>query len=168
MHYVVDRFNRIVDVDAAWDAAVSGDSGCPGVMRVRIIGRPLESFLAGDATKMFVRVAFDAVRLLGEPRVLPYRCDSTTERRRFEMTISAADGGLIRVTHRQVFAEPRLARSAISKARASAGWRCSQCMAVRLVGTREWVDAEGYTPLAQDVCPRCAGNLFEFSRAVVE
>jgi hypothetical protein len=162
MHYVVDASNRVVDVDDEWDTAAAGANGGARALRAQIVGQPLESFLAGDATKMFVRAALDAARLLRQTQVLPYRCDSPTQRRRFEMVISPLPDGAVHVAHRLVLAETRPPRAEQPKAQvhALAGWRCSQCMAVRLTGSHDWVEAEGYAPLAQDVCPSCATKLF--------
>lgn len=88
MHYIVDRSNLIVGVDEDWDSSANEQSE-PGDAPTadKIVGRPLDAILAGDATRMFVRAALDAARLLGESRRLPYRCDSAHERRRFEMLI---------------------------------------------------------------------------------
>jgi hypothetical protein len=160
MEYTVDASNRIIAVDDEWDtAAVSSVSGGP--VAATIVGRPLDEFLVGDATKMFVRSALDAARLLGETRVLPYRCDSPAERRLYEMLISPLNDGLVKVEHRLVSSEARPLRRSVSPPRARTGWRCSQCLAVRLTGTSEWVEDDRFVPLAQDVCPSCARRLFE-------
>jgi hypothetical protein len=160
MEYTVDVSNRIVAVDDEWDtAAVSSVPGGP--VAATIVGRPLDEFLVGDATKMFVRSALDASRLLGESRVLPYRCDSPAERRQYEMVISPLDDGLVKVEHRLVSSEVRTPRRGLSPLRARAGWRCSQCLAVRLAGTSVWIEDDCFVPLAQDVCPSCARRLFE-------
>lgn len=167
VHYVVDQSNRIVGVDENWDASATEQAQPGGAPTSdRIIGRPLEEFLAGDATKMFVRAALDAARLLGKSRRLPYRCDGPHERRRFEMVISPLAGGNVKVEHVLVETLPRIPRIP-SKARShpelSAGWRCSQCLNVRLVGSKEWGQSNPdlSAPLAQDVCPSCARRLFE-------
>lgn len=164
MHYVVDHSNRIVGVDGNWDAnATEQSQGGAAPTGDKIIGRPLEEFLAGDATKMFVRAALDAARLLGESRRLPYRCDGPHERRRFEMVISPLAGGHVKVEHVLVEALPRIASRPRPRLASSAGWRCSQCLGVRLVGSTEWgpADLDLGALLAQDVCPSCARRLFE-------
>lgn len=161
---MVDRSNLIVGVDEDWDTSATEQSQ-PGAAPTgdRIIGRPLEAFLAGDATKMFVRAALDAARLLGESRRLPYRCDGPHERRRFEMIISPLADGHVKVEHVLVEALPRIASHPRSRLLVSAGWRCSQCFCVRLVGSAEWAQSnlDASALLAQDVCPPCARRLFE-------
>jgi hypothetical protein len=169
MHYTVDLSNRIIDVGDDWDAAAEHGGGAAAAMRANVVGKPLEDFMAGDATKMFVRAALEATRLRGETRVLPYRCDSPSERRRFDMVISPLGQGLVRVEHRLVFAEARPpTRSTRPVARAWAGWRCSQCLAVRLTGSGDWVEDDDSVRLAQDVCPTCARKLFESPPSVTE
>jgi hypothetical protein len=169
MHYTVDLSNRIIDVGDDWDASLELGGGTASAMRAKVVGRPLEDFMAGDATKMFVRAALEATRLRGETRVLPYRCDCPSERRRFDMVISPLGQGLVRVEHRLVFAQARPpTRSTRPVARARGGWRCSQCLAVRLTSSGEWVEDDDSVKLAQDVCPACASQLFESPPAVAE
>ncbi len=166
MFYVIDASNCVVDLDSDWDSSLSNNGGAAHATRDRVLGRPLDQFLAGDATKMFVRAALDAARRFGQTRTLPYRCDSPTERRQFEMVISPAGDGQVRVEHRLVSSQVRPARADKPSTHSSAGWRCSQCLAVRHAGSQCWVSAdvaglhvtEG--PLAQDVCPSCASRLF--------
>lgn len=162
MMYEVDGQNRVVDVDADWDATAESTKGGSRAMRASIIGRPLEAFMSGDATKMFVRAALDAARLLGETRVLPYRCDVPGERRHCEMVISPLANGRVRVAHKLVLAEAVVPRSQLPNLRALAGWRCSQCCRVRLSGCDEWAesDAQFDARLVSDVCQDCAKALF--------
>jgi hypothetical protein len=166
VHYLVDKSNRIIDVDERWDATAARAQGGAGSMRSCIIGRALDEFMVGDATKMFVRAALDAARLSSETRVLPYRCDSADQHRRFEMVITPLGDGLVQVGHRLLEAQPRAPRGGTpSRARTLAGWRCSQCLFVRFSGGSEWFDTdlEPGALLAQDVCPRCAKRLFDAS-----
>lgn len=151
-------------MDKDWDASATEQSQRnTAPTRDKIIGRPLEAFLAGDTTKMFVHAALDAARLLGESRRLPYRCDGPQERRRFEMVISPLAGGHVKVEHVLVEVLPRIVRHARSRLDVSAGWRCSQCLLVRLVGSTEWGDSnlDMNAPLAHDVCPSCVRRLFD-------
>jgi hypothetical protein len=110
---------------------------------------------------MFVRAAIDAARHLRQPRLLPYRCDSPTERRRFDMVITPQTNGDVLVEHRLISSEPRPTRRKrpISAAR---GWRCSQCLSVCVEGNVQWLRVEEAPEglLAADVCPACAIQLF--------
>lgn len=162
MQYLVDRLNRIIDVDEDWDAATGSTARGAGLMRDRIIGRPLEGFMSGDATRMFMRAALDAARLLGQTRALPYRCDGPGQLRRFEMVIRPVGDGRVQVDHRLVLAQARAPRRHAPDADTAPGWRCSQCLRVRRVGSDEWLDLdiEHGALLAQDVCPSCGRRLF--------
>jgi hypothetical protein len=168
MFYRIDAANRIVEVSPEWDDFARVNDGKENALSSTVVGRPLDDFLAGDATRMFVRAAIDAARLLSQPRVLPYRCDSPTQRRRFEMHISADAQGSVTVTHCLVDTQPRPAR--LHHRTAIGGWRCSQCLSVRLPGGREWISADALTTsaLAQDICPACAGRLFNLKPRLSE
>ncbi len=163
MHYVVDRANLIVSVDETWDASAEQQSHAPEAPTSgRIIGRPLEAFLAGDSTKMFVRAALEAARLTGESRRLPYRCDSPLERRLFHMIVTPLDDGHVKVEHVLVEALLRTPCQPRASLALSTGWRCSQCLRIRPLGSTDWVDGELVlnAPLSHDVCPSCARRLF--------
>jgi hypothetical protein len=167
MFYVVDANNCVVDLDSDWDSFLSSNGGAAHAARSQVLGRPLDQFLAGDATKMFVRAALDAARLFGQTRVLPYRCDSPTERRQFEMVISPTNDGHVKVEHRLLSSQVRPARRSMGGSYPVGGWRCSQCLAVRHAGSPQWTSADAapdtspvVAPLAQDVCPSCASRLF--------
>ncbi len=162
MMYEVDAQNIVVNVDSEWDAEAGRVNGGSGAMRVSIVGRQLESFMSGDATKMFVRAALDAARLLGETRVLPYRCDVPGERRYCEMVISPLANGHVTVAHKLVLAEAKVPSRQLHKLRALTGWRCSQCCRVRLSGSDVWIESEDQfdSRLVSDVCQDCAKALF--------
>lgn len=162
MFYEVDRHNLIVDLDPAWDDFARANGGAVGATRAAVIGRPLLDFVAGDVARMFVSVALDSARLLERPRVLPYRCDSITRRRRFEMTITPHGQGSLLVDHQLVLDELK-PFSRWSPRRTAEGWRCSQCLAVLLQGTQQWIDADKAPSRlpAHQVCGDCARRLFE-------
>jgi hypothetical protein len=156
-----------VAVNAQWDELAQASNGGAGCNSARVIGRPLLDFVAGDATRMFVRAALSAVRLLHQKRVLPYRCDSPSERRRFEMVISPLQNGHVLVEHVLVHAQarpPSLQRWAAS-GRQRAGRRCSQCLSVKPRASQAWRSAEDVDAplLATDVCPPCMAQLVAFS-----
>jgi hypothetical protein len=163
VHYVVDRGNLIVSVDDSWDAsAVQQPDAREAPTSGRIIGRPLEAFLAGDSTKMFVRAALEAARLTGESRRLPYRCDSPHERRLFHMIVTPLQDGHVKVEHVLVEVLLRTPCQPRAKLVLSTGWRCSQCLRIRPLGSKDWVEGEldPNAQLSHDVCASCARRLF--------
>lgn len=161
--YEIDGDDRIVALNANWDAQAQQGDGGPRCTAAAIIGRPLLDFMAGDATHMFMRSALQAVRLLGQTRRLPYRCDSPSQRRRFEMVISPLPAGGVRIEHLLVEQAPRLpGLQRLARAgHMAAGWCCSQCLSVKLMGASEWLPPEALdtTLLAADVCPTCQNRL---------
>lgn len=170
--YEIDHNDRIVALNADWDTQAAEGDGGPRCTTAAIIGRPLMDFLAGDATRMFMRSALQAVRLLGQTRRLPYRCDSPSDRRRLEMVMSPLPGGGVRIEHVLVEQTPRLpGLQRLARAgHMAGGWCCSQCLSVKLMGASEWQPPETLdtTLLAVDVCPPCQSGLqrLEQTRAV--
>lgn len=161
--YEIDSHDRIVALNAEWDTQAAQGDGGPQCTAAAIIGRPLMDIMAGDATRMFIRSALQAVRLLGQTRRLPYRCDSPTDRRRFEMIISPLPAGGVRIEHVLVEQSPRLpGLQRLARAgHMAAGWCCSQCLSVKPMGANEWQPPETLdtTLLAVDVCPACQNRL---------
>lgn len=161
--YEIDRDDLIVAIDAEWDAQAQANGAGPRCATAAVLGRPLLDFIVGDATRMFVRAAVNAARVTRQTRVLPYRCDGPSEYRRFEMVISPLGDGRVRVEHVLVSAEPRKPglRRLVEAGHMAGGWRCSQCLSVKLAGGSEWLPPESVetTLLAADVCPRCEARL---------
>ena len=154
--YRLDSADRIAEVSAEWDAVADGH-GAPGARAANVVGRRIMEFLSGDPARMFVSAAVQSARVFRRPVTLPYRCDSDSERRRFEMSLHPVDDGGVRVEHQLVSVEPRPTVVATT-----GGWRCSQCLRVRRPGSTMWEET-GAPPrfVALDVCPDCAGRLFE-------
>ncbi|MEY2654886.1 MAG: hypothetical protein RLZZ524_1914 [Pseudomonadota bacterium] len=180
--YEVDAENRLRAVSADWDVFARANDG-DGALTRRVLGRPLTDFLTGDATRMFVRAVFEATRVTGRPRSLPYRCDAPDRTRQLEMTVTPLGGGALRVEHRLLASEPRQRRAPLRALHADepgpARWlRCSQCLRLAMPGPGSpWpdrvlvddpVDASttgsppGRTPplpVRDLVCPACAARL---------
>lgn len=161
--YRLDRDDVIVEVGGEWDHFAMQNDGAHLCQR-SVLGRPLESFVSGDATRMFVRALLQAARLTLRPLTRDYRCDSADLRRYMRMTIAPeADGGL-RVSHALVrtvpYAHPVPVRYAMGNV-ANVTIRCSMCNRLRDGG--EWREADSVPPLAggvarpviYGVCPDC-------------
>jgi hypothetical protein len=161
--YEIDQDDRIVALNADWDIQAAQGDGGPRCTAAAIIGRPLMDFMAGDATRMFMRSALQAVRLLGQARTLPYRCDSPSERRRFEMVLGLLPCGGVRIEHVLVEQTPRFPgmQRLVRSGHIAPGWCCSQCLSVKLLGASEWQPPETRDAvlLAMDICPVCQNRL---------
>jgi hypothetical protein len=155
LYYVVDRHGTILSVSADWDATARANGGAAATAD-RVVGTPVCRHIAGDAARMYLEAAIQAVRVSGRPRRLGYRCDSPTERRFMEMCLTPEPDGAVRVSHRQLRGEPRPPQPA-----ALAALRrplvCTICLRQTLAG--DWQDA-AEAPVAApgqlySVCPDC-------------
>lgn len=164
MYYRLDHADRIIEVHSDWDAFSSANGGGLRSRSVSVVGRPLLDFVAGDAPRMFMRAALQAARLLGERRTLPYRCDSPSHRRHFEMAVIAGPERGVLVEHillREELRSPGMG-SAPAKGR---GIRCSQCLSLQRWPQPRWLPADqvAIQAPATAVCPTCASRLNEFT-----
>jgi hypothetical protein len=136
--------------------------GSAGALQAGVIGRPLHQFISGDPTRMYMDAVLQAVRLMGQPRRLRYRCDTPTVRRTLEMTLVPLDGGGVRIAHGLIEQQPRLRPLVCvpdERPAATGGlWRCSLCLRLQRAG-QPWRAPE---PVASPrlavrytVCPRC-------------
>ena len=167
--YFVDANNRIVNVVGPWDEFALQNGG-PGACAQAIIGKPLDQFIAGDVSRMFVSTMLMSARTLNRTVCRPYRCDAGHLKRFMEMTIIPQDDGILEVRHRMMYSEPMrnhqfvpLQRSAaIGEARTK---RCSMCNKIHASG--EWLEIEDALqagtltvertqgPWIFGVCPTC-------------
>jgi hypothetical protein len=166
----LDRERRITEVNDAWEAFASSN-GAPDLLRHRVLGAQVRSYVSGDLTRRYIDSLVDAT-LERVGRVdLPYRCDSPGERRYMRMEVAHEGGGVVRVSHHLLRSEPRhrpvlfvrdLKRSGQSRL------RCSMCNLVAC--GEQWREAEfagfplhdGHLVVARvlyGICPRCAGAL---------
>lgn len=169
MYYRLDHADRIVEVHSDWDVFSVANGGGLRSRSVSVVGRPLLDFVAGDAPRMFMRAALQAARLLGERRKLPYRCDSPSHRRHFEMAVSACPDRSVLVEHVLLREELRAPGEGSAPAMGR-GIRCSQCLSLRLLPQRRWLPADHVASqvAATAVCPACAGRLNEFTYLAVD
>ena len=167
--YFVDADNRIVKVVGPWDRFALENDGL-GACVEAIVGKPLDQFIAGDVSRMFVSTMLMSARTLGREVYRPYRCDSGHLKRFMEMTIIPQDDGLLEVRHRTLHTEPLRTRQFVpTQRRVSAGLprtkRCSMCNKVHVES--EWMEIEdamhadlltadrALGPWIFGVCPKC-------------
>ncbi len=87
--YRVDRTDRIVYVNEAWDAFAHQNRGA-AVTAARVVGRPLWDFISDLTTRMIYQRMLGRIRLGNELR-FAFRCDSPSCRRVMQMQILQAD-----------------------------------------------------------------------------
>ena len=169
LSYTLDGTDRIVAIAGDWDRFALANGG-EAIIERRIIGRPLDEFITGDITRMFVRTMLMSARTTQRRIQRPYRCDSPELRRFMEMTILPGDGGQVEVVHRLIRSEVCRYPLPVAAARARSLTppikRCSVCNRIRLGQTWQEIDeavSRGRLPQAVSpgltvvfgVCPEC-------------
>lgn len=136
--YRLDRLGRIIAVDAGWDDFALANQG-EGAVAAQVLGQRLSACITGDVTRQFFEAALQAVRVVGQPKCLHYRCDSAHVMRRFEMVLRPEPGGEMLVEHGLTAQGPQPQRLGSWPSRhpgAGPGARigllqCSQCLRVQ-------------------------------------
>jgi hypothetical protein len=85
--YRLDQKYRITGVEGAWDR-FAGDNDGPAAQSAAVIGKPLWSFIRGDATRMWLQALFQLARVGGRRIEKPCRCDSPQVRRHMNMAVT--------------------------------------------------------------------------------
>lgn len=181
--YLLDAQDRIEAVSPDWDRFALRNNGA-GALAAQVLGRPLQDFLSGDATRMFLAAAIEAARITGRPRALPYRCDAPDRQRQLEMVLRPLEQQRVRVEHRLLHSRERprsLFQKVLGPERHTADqhpravlrpWRrCSQCQTLcdPLLAAPHWRPAHALQarlappPLLvrDEVCPDCRVRLAE-------
>ncbi|MCM8625698.1 hypothetical protein [Accumulibacter sp.] len=169
LSYTLDGADRIIAVAGDWDRFALANGG-EAIVGRRIIDRPLDEFITGDITRMFVRTMLMSARTMQRRIQRLYRCDSPEVRRFMEMTILPGDGGQVKVVHRLIRSEvcryPLRVTAAPARSLAPRIKRCSVCNRIRLGQTWQEIDeavSRGRLPQAMSpvltvvfgVCPEC-------------
>jgi hypothetical protein len=172
LSYTIDASDTIVSVNSAWDAFALGNDG-DQIVAAKIIGKPLDAFIQGDETRMFVRTMIMSARILNRPVLKPYRCDAPDRKRFMEMTVQPLGDGKVEVLHHEVHSEPIANPVRMVSAPKELGGvhvkRCSVCNRVRLGGVwselDEAVGSGRLVPVVSPamrviygVCPECLAD----------
>ena len=166
--YTIDKTDTIVAVSGQWDE-FARDNGGEKLQASSVIGRKLDQFINGDATRMFVRTMIMSARTLKRPIYRPYRCDSSKFKRFMEMTILPREDGVVELVHRELHHEAlaqTIPRTVAPKGSSNALLkRCSMCNRIETQGIWSEIDEAlntnrleaGATPLkvVYGVCPDC-------------
>jgi len=175
--YTLDRNNRIVDIGGEWDHFAI-DNDARNLVAPNVLGRPIDEFIIGDATRMFLFTMLDCSRLLAKPFTRPYRCDSPQWRRYMEMTLEPTRQGTIELRHQLLWVEPIdhpvVFTVAPSGVRHDFVKRCSICNRLRI--RNRWLEADeaahwgllaksGECPVIYGVCETCQKTALPVSSA---
>lgn len=163
--YELDAEGRVTAVCPAWDAVASRAGAHAGTLQGSVIGQPLMRFISGDATRMYMDAALQAVRVTGQPRTLRYRCDTPVVRRSMEMTLRPRAGGAVRIEHRLIDQQTRVRGLTCctddapgTRATGAEIMRCSVCLRLQRASL-PWEEPEQvaspWLVVRYTVCARC-------------
>ncbi|MDE3153375.1 MAG: hypothetical protein KGL93_14110 [Gemmatimonadota bacterium] len=162
--YVLDKRDRIEWVNDAWRQFAEAN-GAPSLAD-GVIGTELWRYVAGPETQAIYRTLFDRAREGREIRV-PYRCDSPTMIRDFELTVSRVGDAGLRCETRVVEERSRPPIVLLDAAAPRADGLIHMCGWCKRVKLQDWVDAEdavnvlglftgGPVPqITHGICPEC-------------
>lgn len=139
LSYFVDRDDRILDIDGAWDdVAMINDA--PGALSKKVLGTSLFDHVAGEDTQDYLRRLMQRVRATGQAHIMEYRCDGPTVRRWCWMEMRAGDKGCLLSRHVLLRSESTENRVLVERANSPSteAHQCSICNRIRVVG--DWFD----------------------------
>jgi hypothetical protein len=169
--YRVDGKDRILEVGGAWDTFAKSNDGEPAIGG-RVIGTHLLDHISGDVSRMYVRTVFDAVRILGRQATRAYRCDSPTQKRFMEMTVTPESAGSLLVEHRLLRAENFVRPLGFVPGipgRTGTRVRCSMCNRLKIGADWREIDhptneafSTGPVAVVYGVCSSCLAGIRQF------
>lgn len=165
VYYVLDPESRILWLGGDWDDFALSNGGA-GACSNRVLSTPLFQHVAGETTRKALARMIAAVRDLGQPLRLDYRCDSPTLSRRFQLTIQPMKDGRVLMVHD--LRDARAFEVALPQWHAdetAAARKCSFCGAVHLPDAgwnfAEDLGADHPAGVAYVICPGCAAQIEE-------
>ena len=171
--YRIDRSDAITDVDEAW-VTFARVNGAATLTAATVEGQSLWRYVIGVELSLIYRQLFKDVRS-GRKITIPFRCDSPTQRRYFEMRMTVVEDAGIQFENRVLRQEvqdpgpvtlldPSALRSDVSVL------MCSWCKRVK-EPTGDWLPLEravvvlqllSTTPppsLTHGICPSCQSGI---------
>lgn len=142
IRYQINARNELVFVNAAWQTFAMANGGL-GLEPANILNRPLFDFITDETTRLVYHDLLQRVRA-GHPVQFPFRCDSPTQRRWLDMTITLQSTGLVEFTTRMQRCEDLLPVPALERPLSSATILlrvCSWCKRVEL-SPQQWFNLE--------------------------
>lgn len=170
--YTVDDRDRLVYVNEAWDLfALANDA--PELTAPGILGRPIFDCIHGAESKHMTSLLLRRARTFGGPIVVPFRCDSSQERRELEMVVTPIDG-CVEFRTRVRRTQPRQTVGLLERRRQKSPdllTLCSWCNRIKI--REEWVEIEEAAitlglfqvavlpTLTHGICKRCVLDVFQ-------
>jgi hypothetical protein len=167
--YKVDHDDVVSEVSSGWDDFARLNNGIEAC-REYIIGRPIYNCIAGSEVESFYQQVFDKTRSSGVPISVPFRCDSPSDKRFLNLTVTDYGKGVLECNSKTLAVVPRaepievmLVSGGVS---AAALYMCGVCKAVHLRANL-WRELDTVSslidpgslrkrPFVQTICPSCA------------
>jgi hypothetical protein len=171
LSYVVDRADRIVEIDGPWDA-FAAENGAPHLTRAVVLQQPLLSFVEGAEMKLLVNGLLTRSRA-GETLVLPFRCDSPILRRFLLFESFRLADHAVQVVTTVEHVEPRSTPELLEETRPRGTevlMQCSWCLRVRIeaghweeiedaIAALGLFDGSPIPRITHGICPGCRFDL---------
>jgi hypothetical protein len=139
--YRIDRTDRIVYVDEAWNE-FARQNGAEGLL-TRVLGRNLWEFVSGRELKRLYFDWFSRIRASGTSARLNFRCDAPDRERLMEIEISPRLGGVVEIRCQTIAERPRPTLYLLTDAPARSNallTLCSLCKRAKV--NKEWLELE--------------------------
>ena len=170
--YELDAENRICRIRGGWDEFQKQNNHCGqadhgNVLKEKVLGKQLESFIHDDMTRMLLKTVIDGVRYSKQPKTMAYRCDSPDQKRFMEMLVEPLEEGGVRLTHiylRSELLDPPVTIEPAAALSDKVNARCSICN--RIEWNRAWLEPDeasrrsqsGHFKVNYTVCPVCLNS----------
>lgn len=171
---VLDAHNIIIEVSESWDESAKAGNADSRLSKNSVLGLPIEYFISGDSSVMYVDAALKLCRLKKQTLFKSYRCDSPTHKRFMEMELQPLDQGMVKISHylirKEAFESPLYLKDVTRTAPKNGLMvRCSMCNQLKKPGTETWLPPEEFhasedAPLSviHTVCPACQVAIWEY------
>lgn len=172
--WTVDPEGRIESVGGLWVSFARANKG-EDTLPPTILGRPILDFFSPASVREILQYLMEAARRQGTSVRVPYRCDSPSEFRRFELSIHPRPDGGIQFESRIGRVEPRAQPLEILDPSAERSDErltlCAWCKAVEDPGERgRWRSLDAairqldlldppFPELSHGLCPSCHNAL---------
>ncbi|GAB4277216.1 MAG: hypothetical protein Kow0065_24140 [Methylomicrobium sp.] len=169
VEYRVDRDNRIIWVNDAWQCFAAQNGGVD-LTDERVIGQSVLEFVSGKVSKQYWELLLDSVRTGCQPLMIEYRCDSPDMRRNMLMQLRPNEFGTVHIVSLLLSSQQRSRAIDIRCAKQRSkqtSMRCSVCNRVKYHESWREVDdifasAKTQLPIllvTYAICPDCRAML---------
>ena len=175
--YEIDADDRIVSVDRAWCEFAAANGAPLYALPTHLYGRSLWSFISDSTTRHIYQVIVSRVRRQGGEVRVPFRCDSPSEKRWFELKVNSTPSGGVRFDSCAVHTEPQNVTAFVTGGPGEGMLRmCSWCKDIETEDGWEPVEhavarlrifSAGEVPqVTHGICPPCARKFEEGSSVI--